>query len=269
MTNKEIYIRLLGYSRPYLWRILLSMFFSLIVAGADVSTINLIEPLIDKIITAGNTHLVYLVPVIILGLSCAKGVGRYFQEYYVKTAGQLVVQDLRNDLFRKTMHLSMGFHVQQPSGKLTSRVLNDVGVMQKSAADALVDGLRESFTLVGLICLAFYKDWRMATVAFTVLPLCVIPATQIGRKIKLNTKRSLKSIGFLTGSLQEAFGGIKVVKAFGREETQVDQFKVENKLYYRFLRKSIKYNSLTAPAVEILAAIGGAGVVWYGVNRLQ
>jgi subfamily B ATP-binding cassette protein MsbA len=268
MTNKEIYFRLLGYSRPYLWRIVLSMIFSLVVAGSDVAYVNFIEPLVDKIIAAGNSQLVYLVPVVIIGLALAKGVGRYFQEYYVKTAGQLVVQDLRNNLFKKSMQLSMAFHVRQPSGLLTSKVLNDVGVMQKSAADALVDGLRESFTLVGLVALAFYKDWEMASVAFMVLPFCVIPTTHLGRKIKLNVKRSLNSMGFLTGTLQEAYGGIKVVKAFGREENQIQKFKIENKLYYRFLRKAIKYNSLTSPIVELLASLGGAAVVWYGVTRV-
>ena len=189
MTNKEIYIRLLGYSRPYLWRIVLSIIFSLVVAGTDVGYVNLIEPLVDKIITAGNRELVYLVPVVIIGLAILKGAGRYFQEYYIKTAGQLVVQDLRNGLFKKIMHLSMGFHVNETPGRLTSVVLNDVGVLQSSAADALVDGVRESFTLVGLVVLAFYKDWRLASVAFTVLPLCVIPATQLGRKIRNNTKK--------------------------------------------------------------------------------
>ncbi len=268
MTNKQLYIRLLKYSRPYKWRIVLSLIFSLVVAGSDIAYINLIEPLVDKIIAAGNRELVYLVPVIIIGLAISKGTGRFFQEYYIKTAGQLVVQDLRNDIFSQSMHLSMGFHVNQPPGRLTSTVLNDVGVLQRSAADALVDGLRESFTLVGLICLAFYKDWRLASVAFTVLPLCVIPATQLGRRIRNATKSGLKSMGFLTGTLQEAFSGIKVIKAFGREETQLQKFKTENKQYYRYLRKTIQYNSLTAPAVEILAALGGGGVVWYGVNRV-
>ena len=87
MTNKEIYIRLLGYSRPYLWRIVLSIIFSLIVAGTDVGYVNLIEPLVDRIITAGNHELVYLVLVAIIGLAILKGVGRYFQEYYIKKAG--------------------------------------------------------------------------------------------------------------------------------------------------------------------------------------
>jgi len=268
MTNKEIYLRLLGYSRPYLWRIVLSLIFSLVVAGSDLAYINLIEPLVDKIIAAGNRDLAYLVPIVIIGLAISKGIGRFYQEYYIKTAGQLVVQDLRNGLFSQSMHLSMGFHVNEAPGRLTSVVLNDVGVLQSSAADVLVDGVRESVTLVGLVVLAFYKDWRLASVAFTVLPICVIPATQLGRRIRNNTKKSLKSMGFLTGTLQEAFSGIKVIKAFGREETQIKKFKVENKQFYRFLRKAIKYNSLTSPAVEILAALGGGGVVWYGVHRV-
>jgi subfamily B ATP-binding cassette protein MsbA len=268
MINTQIYKRLLGYSRPYLWRIVLSIIFSLIVAVSDVAYIYLIEPLVDNIIAADNRNLVYLIPVVIIGLAVVKGVGRYFQEYYIKTAGQLVIQDIRNGLFRKFMHLSMGFHVNQSSGGLTSKVLNDVGVMQKAAAHALVDGLRESFTLVGLVTLAFYKDWRLASVAFLVLPFCVIPATVLGRKIKTNIKHSLKSVGFLTGTLQESFDGIKVIKAFGREDDQTRKFKVENKDYYRFLRKAIKYNALTAPAIEVLAALGGGGVVWYGVNRV-
>ena len=268
MTNKQIYIRLIGYSRPYLWRIVLSLIFSLVVAGSDIAYINLIEPLVDKIIAAGNRDLAYLVPIVIIALAISKGVGRFYQEYYIKTAGQLVVQDLRNGLFSQSMHLSMGFHVNEAPGRLTSVVLNDVGVLQSSAADVLVDGVRESFTLVGLVLLAFYKDWRLASVAFTVLPICVIPATQLGRRIRNNTKKSLRSMGFLTGTLQEAFSGIKVIKAFGREETQIQQFKLENKQFYKFLRKAIKYNALTAPAVEILAALGGGGVVWYGVHRV-
>ena len=268
MTKKQIYLRVIQYSRPYLWRIVLSLIFSLVVAGSDLAYVNLIEPLVDKIITAKDATLVYLVPVVIIGLAVAKGVGRFFQEYYIKTAGQLAVQDIRNDLFSQSMHLSMGFHVNQPPGVITSRVLNDVGILQRSAADILVDGIRESFTLVGLIALAFYKDWKLATVAFSVMPFCVIPATQLGRRIRNTTKSSLQRMGFLTGTLQESFSGIKVIKAFGQEENQVREFKAENKRYYKYLRKGIKYNSLTAPAVEILAALGGGGVVWYGVNRV-
>lgn len=266
--NKQIYRRLLVYSKPYAGRIALAMLASLIVAGVDVSYANLIEPLVDKIITAGNVGLVTMIPIVVIGLAIIKGLARFCQEFMIKTAGQLVVQDVRNDLFGHSMKLSMGYYSRHPSGALMSRILNDVGVLQRSAADVLVEALRESFTLVGLVCLAFYKDWRLASVAFLVLPLCVLPAMVIGRRIKKYTSNALQAMGFFTTTLQEAFAGIKVIKAFGRESAHGDVFRKENLNFYHFMRKVIKYDSATAPIIEILASLGSAAVLWYGVSRV-
>lgn len=266
--NKNIYRRLLVYSRPYAGRIALAMLASLVVAGVDVSYANLIEPLVDKIITAGNVGLVAMIPIVVIGLAVIKGLARFCQEFMIKTAGQLVVQDVRNDLFSHSMQLSMGYYSRHPSGALMSRILNDVGVLQRSAADVLVEALRESFTLIGLVSLAFYKDWRLASVAFLVLPLCVLPAMVIGRRIKKYTTNALKVMGFFTTTLQEAFAGIKIIKAFGRESAHEDVFRKENLKFYHFMRKAIKYDSATAPVIEILASLGSAAVLWYGVSRV-
>ncbi|PLX82030.1 MAG: ABC transporter permease [Desulfuromonas sp.] len=246
----------------------MAMLASLVVAGADVSYVNLIEPLVDRVIAARSYQLLALVPAIIVGLALVKGVGRFLQEYLIKTAGQLVVQDIRNRLFEHSMGLSMAYYARHSSGKMTSTVLNDVGLLQRSAADVLVDGLRESFALVGLVTLAFYKDWQLACVAFVVLPVSVVPVTRLGVKIKASTRKGLSSVGYLTGTLQQSFAGIKVIKAFGREDHHVGTFQDENRQYYRFLRRTIKYNSLATPMVELLGAAGGAGVVWYGVHRV-
>lgn len=266
--NLETYRRLLSYSRPYAGRIALSIAASLVVAGTDVATAKLVEPLIDKVIEAANYGLVNLVPVIIMSIAAAKGLGRFFQEYLIKTAGQLVIQDIRNDLYSHSVSLSMGYYGRHSTGAMMSRILNDVGIMQRSAADILVDGVRESFTLIGLVGLAFYQDWRLATLAFVVLPLSVVPATIIGRKIKENTRRGQASMGTLTSILQETFSGIKVIKAFGTEEQERERFRQENLYFYRFMRKVLKYDSAAAPVVEVLAGLGLAAVFWYGIQRV-
>ena len=95
---KEMLPRLWLYARPYLWRIGISLACSLGVAATDVASAKLIQPLIDYIIVDRNYDLVDFVPVIIVGIALFKGVSRFFQEYFIKTAGQLVVQDMRNDL---------------------------------------------------------------------------------------------------------------------------------------------------------------------------
>ncbi len=270
MADQALYIyqRLLAYSRPYLWRILFSIVASILVAITDVSFAQLVQPLVDDVISARNASLVHLVPIIIISLAVVKGISRYFQEYLIKTAGQLVVQDIRNDLYSQSIGQSMGFFGRHPTGTLMSRVLNDVGIMQRSAADVLVDGVRETFTLVGLVGLVFYRDWKLALVAFIILPVAILPATYIGRKIKENTRKGQHTMGGLTGVLQETFAGIKVIKAFGSEQRESQRFKTENLKFYRFMRKVLKYDSASAPVIEILASFGIGAVFWYGINRV-
>ncbi|MBW2452226.1 MAG: ABC transporter ATP-binding protein, partial [Deltaproteobacteria bacterium] len=268
MKTKEMLSRLWRYSRPYLGRIGISLFCSLGVATADVASAKLIQPLVDLIIVDKNYSLVNLVPFFIIGIALFKGISRFFQEYYIKTAGQLVVQDIRNDLYRHTLRLSIGFHNRNKAGNLMSRILNDVMYMQRSAADVLVDTLRESFTMVGLVGLAFYTDWKLATVAFVVLPLTVVPAAMIGRKIREYTKRGQMTIGNLTAVLQETIAGVKVIKAFGKERHENEKFQTENFRYYKLLRKVLKYESLSSPFVELIASFGVAGIFWYGIMRV-
>ena len=100
IKTKEMLPRLWAYARPYLGRIGISLACSLGVATADVVSAKLVQPLVDLIIVDKNYQLVNLVPVFIVGIALFKGVSRFFQEYYIKTAGQLVVQDIRNDLYQ-------------------------------------------------------------------------------------------------------------------------------------------------------------------------
>jgi len=241
---------------------------SLGVAASDVISVQLLRPFMDRIVTGGETALINLVPIVIIALAAIKGGARYIQEYFIKTAGQLVVQDIRNDLYSHSMGLSMRFYSRTPTGSMMSRILNDVGVMQRSAADVLVEGVRESFLLIGLTASAFYNDWRLACVAFLVLPAAVLPAVAIGRKIKDYTRRSQGTLGNLTSVLQETFSGVKVIKAFGTETQEDRRFREENRNFYNFIRKVLKYDSASAPVIEILASFGIAAITWYGVHRV-
>jgi subfamily B ATP-binding cassette protein MsbA len=249
--------------------VFLAMGASILVSGADVATAKLVKPFVDDVLIATQKGLVNLVPVIVIGLALCKGAGRYIQEYFIKTAGQLVVQDIRNDLYAHSMSLSMGYFSRSSTGNVMSRILNDVGALSRSAADVLVDGLRESFTLVGLTIVAFQSDWRLASIAFVVMPISVVPASIIGRRIKDNTRRGQRTLGNLTRVLQESLAGIKVIKAFGTEERETDRFKTENKRFYHFIRKVLKYDSAATPVIEILSSLGVGAVLWYGIHRVS
>jgi len=265
----SLYRRLFRYSRPYVGRILVAMAASLLVAGADVTMARLVKPLVDEVLSGKARDMVNLVPVFIVGIAFVKGLGRFVQEYFIKTAGQMVVQDIRKDLYGHSLSLSMGYYSRSSTGNVMSRILNDVGTLQSASADVLVDGTRESLTLIGLAALAFYTDWRLATLAFLVLPLTVIPMVFLGRKIKQNMRRGQGALGDLTKVLQEALSGIKVIKAFGSENYEEGRFVKENKRFYHFIRKVMKYDSVTSPTIELLSSIGIGAVMWYGIHRIM
>ncbi len=247
----------------------MAMAASMLVAGTDVAIAKLVQPLVDYVLAQRTMALVNITAAVVVALAAIKGISRYVQEYFIKTAGQLVVQDLRRDIFFHAIDLHMGFYARTPSGQVVSYILNDVGVLQKSAADELVTIVRESLTLFGMVGLLFYNDWRLALVAFVVLPVSVVPATYIAKRIKKYVRKSLENLGNLTTILQESFSGIKVVKAFGTEDDEKEKFSVENRNFYKRIKKVIRYDAATAPIMEILASFGAAGVLWYGLQRVM
>ena len=264
----DVLRRVIRYSRPYLGRIALVVCASILVGATDVASAKLVQPLVDKVLQPQDRALIPLVPFFIVLLFAVKGSGKFVQEYCIKTAGALVVQDIRNELYSHCLKLSLGYFNQNTAGNFMSRILNDVGVMQRATADMLVDGIRESVTLVGLLGLAFYNDWKLTSVAFLVLPLAFFPGICVGRRIKKNSKAGQAVLGDLTAILQETFSGMKIIKSFGTEERERDKFMRENRNFYHFIRNVALYDSLSAPIVEVLASIGVAAVFWFGIYRV-
>lgn len=260
--------RLLGYSRRYLGRVLIAAAASIGVAGTDVVTAKLVQPFVDHLLVTPDPALIKLLPMVVVGLAIVKGVARYIQEYYIKTAGQLVVQDLRNELYEHSIGLSMRFFSRHSSNDVLSRFLNNVNLLQRSATDDIIELVRESLTLIGLTGLVFYTDFKLALVAFLVLPISVLPASMIGRKIKQYTRRSLNSIARVTNVLQETLAGVKIIKAFGTEDYERERFRFENLAFYRNMRKSLKYDAAAKPVVELIASLGAAAVLWFGITRV-
>jgi len=264
-----LYRRLFAYAWPYRRRILLSIVASLGVAGSDAATAKLVQPFVDKLIVAGDRTMILLVPFIVIGLALFKGGSRYAQEYSIKTTGQLVIQHIRNELYDHAVDLPMRFFSRTPAGTLMSRILNDVGVMQGAVSDVIVSVMRDGVTLLALAGVAFFTDWKMAAIAFVVLPLAGGPAAFIGKRIKGYSRRGQGAMGVLTTALEQTFSGIKVIKAFGTEEREKQRFLAVNNHFYSFIRKVIKYDAGSSPIIEILASFGVAAVLWFGLARVM
>ncbi|PLY08300.1 MAG: lipid A export permease/ATP-binding protein MsbA [Desulfuromonas sp.] len=264
----HIYRRLLNYVRPYRGRLILSVIASVGVAGSDAVAAKLVQPFIDWIVVEVRADLIKWVPLMVIGLALFKGGARYFQEYFIRTVGQLVMRDIRDEVFGHTLSLSMRYFSRSSTGSIMSRVTNDVTIMQSAVAEVLVGLLKEGMTLVALTGVAFYTDWKLAAIAFVILPLAGGPASAIGKRIKGYSRRGQAAMGDVTMVLEQALSGIKVIKSFGTEEDEDRKFRRQNNAYYSFISKVIQYDAASSPAMEFFGALGGAGVAWYGLHRV-
>jgi ATP-binding cassette, subfamily B, bacterial MsbA len=261
--------RLISYCRPYWWRILLAAVGSLGVGGMDGAFAYLVEPVLKKIFSGKDTQIFFLLPFGIIALFALRGACRYTNEYFIRTAGQLAVQDVRNDIYKKNMALSIGFFNKQPTGALMSRIMNDVTMMQEGVANIITGLFRDGFSAVSLLSIIFYRNWKLALISFLVIPLTVYPAQKIGRKIKGLSKKGQGKMGDISAILQETFSGIKVIKAFGLEERAVEKFQKTNQELYHFSRKNIKYEAISAPLMEMITSFGIAAVIWVGGSSVM
>jgi len=260
----EVFKRLISYSKTYWRRILLAAIGSLGVGAMDGTFAYLVEPLLKKIFAENKLFILTMLPFGIVLLFVFRGACRYLNDYFVKTAGQLAIQKIRNAIYERCMGLSIGFYNRHATGVLMSRVLNDVNTMQDGVANMITGVFRDGFSALFLLGVIFYRNWQLAIISFLVIPAAAYPAQLIGKKIKRFSKMGQEKMGDLSSVLQETFSGIKVIKAFGLEDREMEKFRNRNDDFYAYVRKSIKYDSLSTPLMETITSLGVAGVIWIG-----
>ncbi|NVN89330.1 MAG: ATP-binding cassette domain-containing protein [Desulfuromonadales bacterium] len=259
-----VFKRLVLYMKPYWWRILIAGIASSAYGGLDAAFAYMVEPLLKKIFVTKDMFIFSILPLAIILIFIFRAACRYLNDYFMRTAAQLAVQDVRNEIFRKNVFLDLRFFHRNQTGSLMSRVVNDVAMMQDGVGGIITGVFRDFIGLVSLLGVIFYRDWQLAIISILVIPLTIYPANLLGSKIKRTARKGQEEAGYFASILQETLSGIKVVKAFSLENVMVDQFARANLKYYSFTKKMIKYSSLSSPIMEIITSLGIAAVIYYG-----
>ena len=259
-----IYRRMLSYVRPYVPRLFLAMVFMILASSFQGAVAFLVKPALDDIFINKDATRLALIPFLVLAVYLLKGFFEFAQSYLMSGVGQRVIRDIRDHLYRHLQSLSLSFYMRHPTGVLMSRVTNDVGLMQASITDAVTGLIKDFFAALFLVGVVFYRDWKLALVALIAFPLAFWPIARFGRKLRRTSIRSQEVTGGLTSHLQETISGVKLVKAFGAEEYEVDRFASRNADLYRLSMKVVKVQALTSPLSEMFAGIGAAAVIFYG-----
>ena len=262
----KVFYRLLAYARPHRSR-LVSAFIAMVIYGAaSAGLAALIKPIFDEVLP--NRVNVAAVALVIIAVYVVKGIGAYFSSYLMADVGQCVVRDIRNALFRHILGQSAGFFGVRTTGKLMSRIVNDVGQVQHGVSQTLGDFSRESLALIGYVSLLFYYDAQFALLCLTGAPVVVYPLVRFGQRIRRTTRWSQEAIEQITHIGTEAFTGHRIVKAFSAERREAEKFERASHHLYRTNMKVTSVISVLPPLMELIGGVAFAGALWYGSQEI-
>ncbi len=202
-------------------------------------------------------------PILIVVVYLAKGIFRFVQVYFMRYVGQKVVEMIRNELFEKIVNLPLSFFNVTSTGVLMSRITNDVNLVQQSI-QTVISLIREILTVVGLIVVILYMDWKLALVTILCYPLLIHPLLTISRRLRRLSRKDQEMMGGLSSILQEAFSGIRIVKAFTSEKKEIDKFNKTNATAVQYVIKSIKTAEISSPLMEFISSLGFAAIIYFG-----
>jgi ATP-binding cassette, subfamily B, bacterial len=199
----------------------------------------------------------------IIGAVCS-----YIEKYYTSTVGQWVMHDLRSTLYSRIQRLSLAYHNHAQTGDLISRVTSDIDAVQSFITGGLLSALINTLTLVGMIAVMFYMNWRFTLIALSVSPFLFLVVFKYTRLIKKSSREVRKKEGQVVSVIQEVLTSIRVVKAFAREDYEQKRLEEES---LESVELSLRARSLKAklsPMVEIIVAMGTSLVLFFGARMV-
>jgi len=271
MTGSQILKRLFKDSiKPYAGKLLASLFFMAIIALTTGATAWLLDPAIEKIFLDRDEKMLILIPLAIILTLLIKGIATYIQVYLLTVVGQQIIADTQVKMFSKVIYSDLAWLNQIHSAKIISNFLYDVNLLQGSVSNSLASGMKDLLTLICLLGVMFYQDWRLATVSIIAFPLVGLLSGRLGKRMKKAATEGQVETGVLASLLAENLDGTRIVKAYQQEESEIK--KVSNSILRR-MKNIIKAHitrGAASPFAEFLAGFGIAGALYYaGLRGLQ
>ncbi len=264
MSGLNQFIRLVRYLKPYRVRLAAAFVCSGLVAAFSGAYAWLVKPVLDEIFINRNEGLLLVLPVALFAVSVLKSAFNYGQNYLMNFVGNQVITDIRQELFGKMIRLPVGFHDANASGRLVSRVVNDVSLMANAVAGVLKDIFQQGLTFLAMMGVIFYQNWQLACLSIIVVPLAVVTMLRMGKRLRALAASGQERMGDMASTLQETLTGIRMVKAYGREEAEAERFRQSNRAFLHTTMKAIQVSSLGSSHMEVIGVVGVASIIWYG-----
>ena len=264
MTNTEVIKRLYNdYTKKFIGKIILSVFFSLLVAGSTASIAWLLDPAIKKIFIEKDQSLILIIPLAIAITFATKGISLYFAKTLLIKVGQEIIKIMQSQIMESLIKADTQYIDKKHSGKFISHLTYDTGMIKNLVSTVILNITKDFLTLIALLGVMFYQNWRLSLMSIIMIPLATIAAKSLGKRIGKATYLAADRTGALTTYLIEIFKNHKIIKIFQKENFE---FTRSNKFIDELKNKVIKIETVlvrASPIMEFLTGIMIAVLIYY------
>tara|TARA_Y100000590_G_scaffold457160_1_gene609209 strand:+ start:874 stop:2616 length:1743 start_codon:yes stop_codon:yes gene_type:complete len=266
MDSKQILTRLYkDYTKKFLGKIVIAAFFSILVAGSTSSIAWLLDPAIEKIFIEKDQTLILFIPILIVIAFTTKGTSLYLAKSTMIGVGEEVKKILQEDMLKSFIKADTQFIENKHTGKYISNLTFDVSMITNLLTNALLNLFKDGLTLIGLLCVMFYQNWKLSLVAIIMIPLASGMARSLGKRMRKVTTEATEKSGLLTTYLVEIFKNHKLIKIFQTEEYEnnraqkyIEDLKEKSKkIGIVFIRATPIMETLTGIMIAILIFYSG------------
>jgi subfamily B ATP-binding cassette protein MsbA len=265
-TSLKLYGRVLKYIFPFWLAVLIAALGNILCAASDSYATYLFKPLLDKGFIDKNIHFLAILPVIIVSIFIARGVGSFLSTYYMGFLSKKIVMVLRQQMFAHIMQLPAKFFDQSASARLLSKLTYNVDQIIQATGVTFRILVQQSFFLMGLIAVMLLTNWHLTLLIFLVLPFIVIFVRFVSQRFRKLSRRIQNAMGNVMHSAEESIVGYREVRIFGGEAQQIRQF--EHNVTYNFVQemKVTLTDALSSPIIQIFCSMLLALVIYFAVR---
>src|SRR5206468_487290 len=259
--------RLVTYLRPYKAYVALALALILLESSLEVAFPWLTKIAIDRYIAAANIGGLTTIAVIYMLLLLIRFVCASAETYVLQNTGQKIMYDMRMQVFRHLHTLASSFYDKNPVGRLITRVISDVDVLNELFSAGIVSIFGDVFTLTGILIAILILNWRLGLATMSVIPVIALTTFVFGRKARDSYRRVRVAIAKINAFLQEHITGMAVVQLYNRQRKSFAKFDEINKEHLAANMDGILAYAWFYPAIDLLNSVAIALIIWYGCGK--
>ena len=266
-TSRELYARLISHVWPYRGAVLAGIVAMIVGGLADASIVQLVGPLIEELFEKRNEQLAILLPLGIVAVFLVSGLASFASGYSTQWVSQKVILDLRRAMFAKLLRLPPAYYDDTATASLVTRFTNDVNNLAGASTTVLTTLVRDSVTIVALIAILLYSNWKLTLVACVVIPPIAVVVRVFSRRLRTMSRESQRAVGGIAEVLDESIANQRVVRVFGGQDYEMRRFDKAAQDLRRYSMKFAIAAAGTVPVTQLLVACAIAAIVYLAAGQ--